>query len=314
MNRTTRPRSPRASPAKLTALLSPREPRAAMAEALLREHGFREPANVRIAIGQLYADDLQRRALSKIFPHLIHACAKSADPDRALLGFERLVAALPNPGMFYHYLQAAPDRLDMLVTVFAHSQALADTLVRNADHFHFLIAPETLAKPRAKSWLDAELRRLLLVVRVPEQKYDVIAGLLPETLRIGARDLLGLATVEETTLELFEPGGRLPSSGIRGGIGGIAGAVQVAGAVAAESGRFAVIGMGKLGGQELNYSSDVDVMFVYEHEGDLTPTISRHEFFTKQSVPAPATSMPATCSAPATPSAAPRATPETIAR
>ena len=288
MKRTTRPRSQRASSARLTDLLGPRAPRSrqrlgsATAEALLREHGFREPSNVRIAIGRLFTDDLQRRALSKIFPHLIHACAGSADPDRALLSFARLAAALPNPGMFYHYLQAAPDRLDMLVTVFAHSQALADTLVRNADHFHFLIAPETLAKPREKSWLDAELRRLLLVVRVSEQKYDVIRRFRRrETLRIGARDLLGRATVEETTLELSNLADVCLQAVFQTALAGLQARFKLPVKAAEESGRFAVIGMGKLGGQELNYSSDVDVMFVYEHEGDLTPTISRPEFFTK---------------------------------
>ena len=282
MNRAMRPRSPRASPAKLTALLSPRAPRAATADALLREHGFQEPANVRKAIGQLYADDLQRRALSKIFTHLIHACAQSADPNRALLSFGRLVGALPNPSMFYHYLQAAPDRLEMLVTVFAHSQALAETLVRNADHFHFLIAPETLAKPREKSWLDADLRRLLLVVRVPEQKYDVIRRFRRrETLRIGARDLLGQATVEETTLELSNLADVCLQAVFETALAGLQARFKLSAAAKEESGRFAVIGMGKLGGQELNYSSDVDVMFVYEQGDDLTPTIRRQEFFTK---------------------------------
>jgi glutamate-ammonia-ligase adenylyltransferase len=212
----------------------------------------------------------------------MQACAKSADPDRALLGFERLAAALPNPGMFYHYLQAAPDRLEMLVTIFAHSQALTETLVRNADHFHFLIAPETLAKPRVKPWLDADLRRLLLVVRLPEQKYDVIRRFRRrETLRIGARDLLGMATVEETTLELSNLADVCLQAVFETALAGLQARFKLSGETAEESGRFAVIGMGKLGGQELNYSSDVDVMFVYEHEGDLTPTISRAEFFTK---------------------------------
>src|SRR5206468_10242534 len=103
-----------------------------------------------------------------------HASAASADPDRALLNFERLVSALPNPSMFYHYLQAAPDRLDLLVKVFAHSQALADTLARNAEYFHFLIAPETLKAPRPKAWMAAELSRLLMATRTPAQRYDIV--------------------------------------------------------------------------------------------------------------------------------------------
>ena len=145
-----------------------------VAQTLLRDHGFRDPARVFIAIRRLHEDEIQRRNLTKIFNRLIRACEKSADPDRALVSFERLVAALPNPNIFYHYLQESTDRLELLVKVFAHSQALADTLTRNAEHFHFLIAPQTLEKPREKAWLAAELTRLLLPIRVPAQKYDVI--------------------------------------------------------------------------------------------------------------------------------------------
>lgn len=45
--------------------------------------------------------------------------------------------------------------------------------------------------------------------------------------------------------------------------------------------QFAVIGLGKLGGRELNHSSDVDLIFVYGEEGQLTPTFSYHEWFTR---------------------------------
>jgi len=44
---------------------------------------------------------------------------------------------------------------------------------------------------------------------------------------------------------------------------------------------FCVIGLGKLGGRELNYSSDIDIMFVYEKEGETTKGIQNSEFFDK---------------------------------
>src|SRR5437016_891671 len=67
------------------------------AQQLLRDHGFRDVARVLAAIRRLYEDELQRRNLATIFNHLLRACEKSADPDRALINFARLVAALPNP-------------------------------------------------------------------------------------------------------------------------------------------------------------------------------------------------------------------------
>ena len=259
------------------------------AQKLLREHGFREAARVLAAIWRLYEGELQRRNLARIFGHLIRGCEKSADPDRALVNFERLVAALPNRNIFYHYLHESPDRLDLLIKVFAHSQALADTLTRNAEHFHFLIAPQTLEKPREKAWLAAVLTRLLLPIRVPAQKYDVIRRFRRrETLRIGARDLIGRATVEETTLELsnladvclqavFEIAHEIVGQALR--LPGIR--PNDCGQDARPTKQFVIIGMGKLGGQELNYSSDVDVIFIYGEEGNLTPTLTNHQFFTK---------------------------------
>jgi [glutamine synthetase] adenylyltransferase / [glutamine synthetase]-adenylyl-L-tyrosine phosphorylase len=278
--------SPRRSPSTTVNLLPKligKSPSAKpAAQKLLRNHGFRDDARVLAAIGRLYEDELQRRNLATIFNHLLRACEKSADPDRALVNFERLVAALPNPNIFYHYLHESPDRLDLLVKIFAHSQALADTLTRNAEHFHFLIASQTLEKPREKAWLTAELQRLLLSIRVPAQKYDAIRRFRRrETLRIGARDLIGEATVEETTLELSNLADVCLQSVFEIALASLRAQYKLKESTAVVTTRFSIIGMGKLGGQELNYSSDVDVIFIYGEEGALTPTLTNHQFFTK---------------------------------
>jgi glutamate-ammonia-ligase adenylyltransferase len=278
----SRPRKATAARGKLFVLLSSRPLPKPKAQALLREHGFREPARAHTAVARLCSDKLQRSSLAKIFSHLMAACEKSADPDRALVNFGRLVSALPNPNMFYRYLQEAPDRLDLIVRVFAHSQALAGTLTRNAEYLHFLIASETLKAPREKSWLSAELERLLMSIRVREQKYGVVRQFRRrETLRIGARDLIGLATVEETTLELSNLADVCLQAVFEIALESLRAKFKLPVQAEPAARRFAIIGMGKLGGQELNYSSDVDVIFVYGEEGSLTPTISHHLFFTK---------------------------------
>jgi glutamate-ammonia-ligase adenylyltransferase len=278
--------SPRRSPATTVNLLYRRKGKSPSAkpaaQKLLRDHGFRDTARMLAALGRLYENELQRRNLATIFNHLLRACEKSADPDRALVNFERLVAALPNPNIFYHYLHESPDRLDLLVKIFAHSQALADTLTRNAEHFHFLIAPQTLEKPREKAWLAAELQRLLLSIRVPAQQYDAIRRFRRrETLRLGARDLIGEATVEETTLELSNLADVCLQSVFAIALGSLRAQYKLKESTAVVTSRFSIIGMGKLGGQELNYSSDVDVIFVYGEEGTLIPTLTHHQFFTK---------------------------------
>ena len=260
----------------LTVLIGARPQAKTVAQQLLRQHGFRDPASVAAGIARLAADEMERPSLRKIFPHLMRACIAAADPDRALLNFERLADALPHPSMFYQYLHTAPDRLDLLVKVFAHSQALTDTLARNAAYFHFLIAPATLRAPRPKSWLAAELDRLLMPVRQARGKYDVIRHFRRrEMLRIGVRDLSGAAPVEETTLELSNLADVCLQAVYTIAFGKLCREFKTSGV------RFAVIGMGKLGGHELNYSSDVDVIFVYDEEGQLTPSLSKHDFCRK---------------------------------
>lgn len=252
------------------------------AQKLLRKWGFQDVGRVLAAIGRLQADALERRNLRKIFTHLVRACGKSADPDRGLVSFERLVAALPSPNIFYHYLRESPSQLDLLITVFAHSEALAQTLTRNAEHFHFFLAPQVLEKPREKTWLAAELTRLLLPIRQSAPQYDAIRRFRRrETLRIGTRDLIGRATVEETTRELSNLADVCLQAVFEIALESLRVSYKLKGDAAVASGRFSIIGMGKLGGQELNYSSDVDVIFLYGEEGNLTPMLTNHQFFTK---------------------------------
>ncbi|HXQ62566.1 MAG TPA: bifunctional [glutamine synthetase] adenylyltransferase/[glutamine synthetase]-adenylyl-L-tyrosine phosphorylase [Acidimicrobiales bacterium] len=76
-----------------------------------------------------------------------------------------------------------------------------------------------------------------------------------ELLRIAARDLLGMDALEDVGRALADMAARVLDGACSLSTGGT------------DTGAFAVIGMGKLGGRELNYASDVDVMFVTEHPG-----------------------------------------------
>jgi glutamate-ammonia-ligase adenylyltransferase len=96
-----------------------------------------------------------------------------------------------------------------------------------------------------------------------------------EMTRVAVRELAGVAPLEETTGELshiaeicvccvFEHWDR-----------------ELRQRYGSPKAEFAILGLGKLGGGELNHSSDVDLLFVYSEEGQLTPHISYHEFFNR---------------------------------
>ncbi len=96
-----------------------------------------------------------------------------------------------------------------------------------------------------------------------------------ESLRIALREVAGWASMEQTTLELT----LLAELCLKVVCDGwTADLVKRWGKPETE---FAILGMGKFGGQELNYSSDIDVIFFYGEDGQLNPRFSYQEFFTR---------------------------------
>ncbi len=102
-----------------------------------------------------------------------------------------------------------------------------------------------------------------------------------EMFRIGARDLLGIATLEETLhaiTSLADASLHVATEQARAEL-----AREIGDAVREDGSpvRFVVLGLGKLGGEELNYSSDVDVAYYYETDRVLDPSPAANEFFTR---------------------------------
>lgn len=174
-------------------------------------------------------------------PDLAAAIERSADARTARMLVERAVDA--HPGLAVD-LAEQPLLRDGLVALACASRSLASAVVADASMLDPLRAPDELARERTRE----------AYVACWEQVVHHDAGSLrrwkrKELLRIATRDLLGYARLEATERELT----------------GLAEACLEA---ALESLRptvpFAVIGMGRLGGGELSYASDIDVMFVYE--------------------------------------------------
>ena len=96
-----------------------------------------------------------------------------------------------------------------------------------------------------------------------------------ELLRVAFREITGLAGFIETTRDITEIAERCVRQVYRTSLTGLSnrwGSPQTG---------FGVLGMGKLGGRELNYSSDIDLIFLYGDEGFINARFSYHEFFTR---------------------------------
>ncbi|MFJ9723361.1 bifunctional [glutamine synthetase] adenylyltransferase/[glutamine synthetase]-adenylyl-L-tyrosine phosphorylase [Streptomyces sp. NPDC101209] len=185
-------------------------------------------------------------------PVLLEALGATADPDQALLGLVRLLEAQPDPTARRELLDtliAAKPLRDRLLGVLGASAALADHLARHPRDWHALVTYE----PRDLHPGVEEFERGLAEAGDPVSLRVAYRRCL---LSIAARDVCGTTNVAETAAELAD----LATATLRA-------ALAIARAAAPEDAalcRLAVIAMGKCGGHELNYVSDVDVIFVGE--------------------------------------------------
>lgn len=233
----------------------------------------------------------ERHQLAAILPILMESIAGTADPDQALNHWERLLETVTR-STFLDYLRSSPRMLDLLSTIFGNSDSLAFTIIRDPMLVYWLAEEDVLSKSSTRDGLERALQKQLARLTVTELKLVVLRRFRRrEMLRIGVRDLLRLADVPETTAALSDLAALL-----------IHAAYEIIDAdLRRQYGRpmhknrqgkwvetgFAVIGMGKLGGHELNYSSDVDLIYVYEsHDGETRATgaaaaagISNEEYF-----------------------------------
>ncbi len=241
--------------------------------AILSAYGLRRVDQADHNLDAMAGDPIQRQRLAKLLPLLLESIARTADPDQALNHWERLFASVSRTS-FLDYLQSWPRMLDLLCAIFGNSDALAFTLIRDPMLVYWLAEEDVISKPPTKKGMETALRKSIGHLTSKDVQLDALRRFRRrEMLRIGVRDLLRLATVPETTGSLSDLACLL-----------IHAAYEIVDADLKQQygipmhrnrqGRwmetgFAVIGMGKLGGHELNYSSDVDLIYLYEsHDGE----------------------------------------------
>jgi glutamate-ammonia-ligase adenylyltransferase len=156
-------------------------------------------------------------------------------------------------------------RLDLLLNIFAGSQFLSDTLVRYPGFLDWIILPENLRGVRNRADIEAELEGALLRAGSHEIWLGVLRRMWRrEILRIGARDMaLGVA-VQEVMLDLTTLAEALVRMALRKVLRDLPKERQLPGGTGDPSRYFCILAFGKLGGRELNYSSDIDLVGVFD--------------------------------------------------
>jgi glutamate-ammonia-ligase adenylyltransferase len=235
---------------------------------LFSELRFDDPAKAAALWRKLIPSQTPELLSPEIAATLLDELASSADPDMALLNLTSFVKATITPTQFLHSVFLARPICRLLATLFSCSYYLTDILAQNPGYLSWLIEERTLEGTKAHSAYRSELIRQIEPFQDPRRRLNSVKRYLRrELLRIGARDLMGLAAVEEVTAELsfladaiIETVSSMAFEELaeREGPGPTAWSFEKA----VPFHRFAVISLGKLGGTELNYSSDIDLLYV----------------------------------------------------
>jgi glutamate-ammonia-ligase adenylyltransferase len=179
-------------------------------------------------------------------------------------------------------LRANPEIAARLPTIVACSAYAADTLARYPAMLGELIESGCLDRSLRRRELD-EIFSRELPVDLDQQVFMSRLRILRHRalVRIVWRDLLGAAPLEETLVELSELADAAICASLRWSTTAMTARYGVPRADNGTLSEFAVVGMGKLGGRELNLSSDVDLVFMFSEPGstDGARSTSNEEYF-----------------------------------
>jgi [glutamine synthetase] adenylyltransferase / [glutamine synthetase]-adenylyl-L-tyrosine phosphorylase len=226
---------------------------------------------------------LKSRLPERTYAALLRLLTETPDPDQALSLMGRLVSE--GDAQIAELLGSDHALLHYALLIFGHSHWLGETLLQNPDLLRSLPRDrnlerslgrddflENLARFRARSG-EADIS--LLLARFKKREY----------VRIVLRDVLGAATLAETTAEisaladvLIEEALRHAAAQMRERCGS---PLHVDASGRHSEARFAVLSLGKLGGNELNYSSDIDLFYLYD-AAETAGRISLREYFIRQ--------------------------------
>ncbi|HXJ84466.1 MAG TPA: bifunctional [glutamate--ammonia ligase]-adenylyl-L-tyrosine phosphorylase/[glutamate--ammonia-ligase] adenylyltransferase [Candidatus Methylomirabilis sp.] len=249
---------------------------------VLRRLGFADPAGALRNLHGMAPTPRDSELLSPAVERLVAELADVPDPDMALNNLERL-AGQGDRAAFLTLLGSHPGAIPLLARLCGTSQFLADTLRRHPTLVPWLLEPRTM-----RQWLPDELEEALATSLAPFTSRDGWCNALRrfkyrQLLRIGCRDILADADLTVTTEELSRLADVCLAAAWRWAQDGLQARYGVPVSTDGEPTGLAVIGMGKLGGDELNYSSDIDLIFVYGEDGWTTGgeagSIANGEFF-----------------------------------
>lgn len=232
---------------------------------ILQGYGFVVPQRACCNLLRLAGEDSWREQFATLALLACDILKTRPDPDMALNNWERFVSSLPESRPHYEMLLYQPMRLDILMSIFSGSQFLSDTLIRNPDFFEWITQPDTVNSLLRHESATDDLRRLL----DPAGDLETCANLIRtykkrHILRIGTRDICLHTPIRDIVRELSTLADVIVQAALDTVCSTGAAHLPAVTDPGACRGAFCVMAFGKLGGRELNYSSDIDLLGVFD--------------------------------------------------
>ncbi|MBD7918224.1 bifunctional [glutamine synthetase] adenylyltransferase/[glutamine synthetase]-adenylyl-L-tyrosine phosphorylase [Cellulomonas sp. Sa3CUA2] len=231
------------------------------ARARLAAIGYRDPAGAVRHIAAL-ADGVSRRAAiqRQLLPVMLGWFADGADPDGGLLAFRRLSDQLGTTHWYLKLLRDSGTAAQRLAQVLSTSRYAADALRRSPESVRWLDDDAELA-PRSAERLEAEADAVLRRAAEPVPAVTALRALRRRELaRTAVADVLGVTTGVRASQSLTVTADAVLAGTLRVAESD----ARTAAGLDASPTRLLVVAMGRLGGREMAYSSDADVLFVHD--------------------------------------------------
>jgi [glutamine synthetase] adenylyltransferase / [glutamine synthetase]-adenylyl-L-tyrosine phosphorylase len=241
-------------------------------QATLQGMGYTDPSKIFNSVriwhhGRYRAtrSERSRQLLTELMPQLLQALASTANPDFAFAKFDEFLSRLPAGVQLLSLLHANPNLLDLVAMVMGNAPLLADWLSRNPHLLDYVLSDEFDRPIEDGETMEADLREALKEADHFEHILDITRRWTNDhKFRIGIQVLRGitdgiaagpaLTSVAETVIRVLVPAVEDEFAAQHGHIAGAG---------------LSAIAYGKLGGRELMHGSDLDLVFVYDHEDDV---------------------------------------------
>lgn len=226
---------------------------------ILSEHGFRDVDKALRVLrefiegpGYVHVSPRTRELAFQLLPRLLRtekAAVRLSDPDRVVTRLDAFISTYGARATLFELWNRNPAIFEMLVLLFDRSEFLAELAIRTPDLVDELV---TSGRLQQRKTAVETIRDLLHGLADADQLLWLRRYHQAELMRIGLRDLLGLADFEQYMVELSA----LADASLRYALEVVLRNHKL------KSPPFAIIGLGKLGGAEIDYGSDLDLVFV----------------------------------------------------